>query len=81
MMTKQNIDGLEAAYKAVYRRELGERVAELTRKYEPDSWPGLCTELNPNNAVPCFWSLAELAEHYANKEATARLSESLRAMT
>ena len=63
-MIEQNIKGLEAAYKAVYGRELRERVAELTDKYPPASWDRLCTELNPNNPVPCHWTLTELATHY-----------------
>ena len=58
----QNIQGLEAAYKAVFNRSLEGRVQELVSNYS--DLDAICTELNPDNAVPCFWKLSELASHY-----------------
>ena len=63
----QSITGLEAAYEAVFNRPLRDRVAELAAKY-PDNLDNVCTELNPDGVVPCFWALSELAEHYAIME-------------
>ena len=62
--TEQNIQGLEAAYQAVYNRTLYSRVFELAANY-PDNIDGVCTELNPDNPVPCHWKLSELVAHYA----------------
>ena len=60
----QSIKGLEAAYRAVYHRSLKERVLELYYDYSEDQLPALCTELNPDNSVPCFWTLPELVSYY-----------------
>ena len=60
--TDQSIKGLEAAYLACYRQPLKQRVAELCRGYpDPDR---IHSELNPDNSVPCFWKVTELAWHY-----------------
>ena len=59
----QSIAGLEAAYFAVYHRTLESRVIELVKKYS-NRIDAICTELNPDNTVPCFWSLSELHNHY-----------------
>ena len=63
----QNIIGLEAAYKAVYHRELKTRVNELIAEYG-DSVDNLHSELNPNNSVPCHWKISELANHYRQNQ-------------
>ena len=61
----QNLNGLEAAYQAVYSRHLIDRVTELFTEYGyMDDIDKLCTELNPDNSVPCHWTLSELAVHY-----------------
>lgn len=64
----QNINGLAAAYSAVYHRPIKYRVKELIRRYGFDKVDGVCTELNPGNSVPCFWKVSELAEHYGYKD-------------
>ena len=60
----QSIKGLSAAYSAVYNRPLKYRVKGLLREYGADRLDSICTELNPDNDVPCFWLLSEIAEHY-----------------
>jgi hypothetical protein len=62
----QNIKGLEAAYQAVYKRPLFDRVSELCAEYA-DRVDDISTELNPRNSVPCFWKISELAEYYGSK--------------
>lgn len=62
--TSQDIRGLEAAYLQIYNRPLGERVAELAASYSEHQYATVCTELNPGNPVPCFWTLPELIKHY-----------------
>ena len=61
--TNQSIEGLEAAYQAVYGRHLVDRVQELVTAYS-SRIDATCTELNPDNTVPCFWKLSDLAKHY-----------------
>lgn len=62
--TDQNINGLEAAYLAVYHRPLADRIAQLAADYNHTQLENLCSELNPDNSVPCFWTLPELVAHY-----------------
>ena len=63
----QEIKGLEAAYAAVFNRGLKNRVAELFYEYG-QRVDAICCELNPDNAVPCFWKVSELAVHYGLSE-------------
>ena len=65
-MTKddQNIKGLEAAYVAVFNKTLRSRLIELLDEYGIDKLQYLCCELNPQGAVPCFWTIDELVQHY-----------------
>lgn len=60
----QNLKGLEAAYLAVYNRPLMDRVSTLVKDYG-DRVDLVHCELNPENPVPCFWKVSELAEQYA----------------
>ena len=62
----QNINGLAAAYYCVFGLTLRERVLALVDSYgrDPHKLDHVCTELNPDNPVPCFWSLSELATYY-----------------
>jgi RNAse (barnase) inhibitor barstar len=59
----QSINGLEAAYYAVFNRTLRDRIVELADSYGTDK-DSLWTELTPDGAVPCFYSIKQLADHY-----------------
>jgi hypothetical protein len=57
----QSLTGLKAAYAAVYHRSLAGRVQELVTAYGLEKVNDVCTELNPDNSVPCHWKITELA--------------------
>lgn len=64
-MAKQNIDGLAAAYQAVYGRTLESRVRELVSEYG-DRVGAVISELSNDcdATVPCYYRISELAAHY-----------------